>query len=107
VTPHTDTSGVFGAISSQSRRDMLGLLADREMPVTELAESFRMTISAVSQHLSVLRQAGLVSQRKDGKQRLYRTNPEPLAAVADWLDFYRPFWKDRLTKLGQYLEEHP
>ena len=86
---------------------MLGLLSLREMPVTELAEIFQMTISAVSQHLSVLRNAGLVTQRKDGKQRLYRTNPEPLQAVSEWLEFYRPYWKDRLTKLGQYLEENP
>jgi len=96
---------VFGAISAPSRRAMLAMLAQREMPVMELAESFDMTLSAVSQHLAILRDAGLVSQRKEGKQRFYRTDPEPLQAVADWLDFYRPFWNDRLHKLGKYLEE--
>lgn len=84
---------------------MLARLAQREMPVMELAESFDMTLSAVSQHLAILRDAGLVSQRKDGRQRLYRLEPEPLRAVADWVSFYEPFWNDRLHRLGRYLEE--
>ena len=83
------------------------MLAKEEMPVLEIAESFDMTLSAVSQHLSVLRQAGLVSQRKQGKQRLYRLEPGPLREVADWLSFYEPFWRGRLELLGQYLEENP
>lgn len=98
-------SDVFGAISAPSRRAMLAMLAKREMPVMELAESFDMTLSAVSQHLAILREAGLVSQRKEGRQRLYRLEAEPLKEIADWLEFYQPFWTDRLHKLGQYLEE--
>jgi DNA-binding transcriptional ArsR family regulator len=83
---------------------MLAMLAQRETPVMELAESFEMTLSAVSQHLTVLRQAGLVSQRKLGKQRLYSLNPEPLRLVEDWLSFYEPFWNSRLGQLGRYLD---
>jgi len=71
----------------------------------ELADSFSMTLSAVSQHLSVLREAGLVSLRQEGRQRFYRMNPEPLQQVADWLDFYQPFWTDKLNRLGKHLEE--
>jgi len=69
----------------------------------ELADSFDMTLSAVSQHLTVLRQAGLVTIRKDGRQRLYRLNPQPLRAVSDWLGFYEPFWTDKLADLGAFL----
>ncbi|AIE85357.1 ArsR/SmtB family transcription factor [Fimbriimonas ginsengisoli] len=107
MTGQAAPSDVFGAISAPSRRDMLRMLARREMPVMELAESFDMTLSAVSQHLGVLRDAGLVSLRKEGRQRMYRLNPEPLRAVAEWLEFYEPFWNDRLHQLGQYLEENP
>jgi DNA-binding transcriptional ArsR family regulator len=86
---------------------MLNMIARREMPVSELAESFDITLSAVSQHLGVLRQAGLVEQRKDGRKRLYRATPEPLKLVAEWLRYYEPFWSDRLEKLGEYLENNP
>ena len=71
----------------------------------ELAKTFDMTLSAVSQHLAVLRSAGLVDQRKQGRQRVYRTNPEPLRQVADWLQVYEPFWTGRLQELGRYLDE--
>jgi len=98
---------VFGAISAPARRELLRMLAVKEMPVLEIAESFDMTLSAVSQHLGVLRQAGLVAQRKQGKQRLYRLEPEPLREVADWLSFYEPFWRSRLERLGDYLEQNP
>jgi len=96
---------VFAAIAAPARRAMLQLLARHETPVMELAESFDMSLSAVSQHLSILREAGLVSLRKDGRQRLYRCNPEPLQVVADWLTFYEPFWTDRLKDLGAYLDK--
>lgn len=96
---------IFGAIAAPSRRAMLHMLAQREMPVTELAESFEMTLSAVSQHLGILRGVGLVSQRKDGKQRYYRLNPEPLREISEWLSFYQPFWTDKLKDLGKYLDE--
>jgi DNA-binding transcriptional ArsR family regulator len=98
-------SDVFGAISAPSRREMLRMLAGRETPVTVIAESFDMTLSAVSQHLTVLRHAGLVTLRKDGRQRLYRLNPQPLREVSDWLRFYEPFWNDKLGSLGEYLDE--
>ena len=98
---------MFGAISASNRREILLMLSKREMPVTELADAFDMTMSAVSQHLSILRDAGLVDLRKEGRKRIYHLTPEPLSEVADWIEFYKPFWTDRLEKLGQYLEENP
>lgn len=98
---------VYSAISAPARREILGCLARKEMPVQELAESFAMTLPAVSQHLAVLRDAGLVDVRKAGRQRIYRLKPEPLKAVADWVQTYERFWNDKLAALGEYLEENP
>jgi DNA-binding transcriptional ArsR family regulator len=100
------TDEVFSALAAPARREMLELLARRETPVMELAERFDMTLSAVSQHLAILRDAGLVTQRKEGRQRLYRLSPEPLQAVSNWLRFYEPFWSDRFERLGHYLDEN-
>lgn len=83
------------------------MLAGGELSVSELAEPFGMSLSAVSQHLAVLKEAGLVSQRKQGKHRMYRLEPAPLRKVDDWLAPYRTFWPDRLDRLGRYLEENP
>ena len=98
---------VFAAVAAPNRRAMMALLAHQELPVSELAASFAMTLSAVSQNLSVLRQAGLVTSRKEGKQRLYRLDPKPLREIADWLNEYETFWTDKLTDLGTYLQENP
>jgi DNA-binding transcriptional ArsR family regulator len=99
-------SDVFAAIAAPTRREILRRLAAAEMPVTELAGCFDMTMSAVSQHLGVLREAGLVNMRKEGKQRFYRLNADPLRDVSEWLSFYEPFWIDRLERLGDYLEKN-
>jgi DNA-binding transcriptional ArsR family regulator len=98
-------SNVFSAISAPARRDILARLSGGEMPVQQLAESFAMTLPAVSQHLSVLREAGLVSVRKDGRQRIYKLNAEPLKDVAAWVQDYEKFWTGKLAALGEYLKE--
>jgi DNA-binding transcriptional ArsR family regulator len=98
-------SDVFAAIADPTRRAILRQLGDGEQPVTALAASFASTLSAVSQHIRVLHDAGLVTVRKAGRERLYRLNPEPLKTVADWLSFYEPFWNRRLEALAAYLDE--
>ena len=75
---------VYRAIGDPTRRAMLDVLAERERPVEELVARFGVTYSAVSQHLSVLHEAGLVSRRAEGRRRLYRTVPGPLEAVHAW-----------------------
>jgi DNA-binding transcriptional ArsR family regulator len=60
----------------------------------------------VSQQLRILRRAGLVRERRDGRQRLYRLNPEPLKDVRDWMRAYEKFWTRKLRKLGDYLDRH-
>jgi len=64
----------------------------------------RMSQPALSQHLAVLRRANLVAQRRDGRRRLYRINPEPLREVVDWLEHYQRFWDIRFEALGAFLD---
>ncbi|MEM9003699.1 MAG: metalloregulator ArsR/SmtB family transcription factor [Cyanobacteria bacterium P01_F01_bin.86] len=96
---------VFAAIADPTRRSLLDRLREGEQPVKQLAAPFDMSMPAISQHLSVLCEVGLVVQRREGRQRFYRLNPEPLKQVADWVAYYERFWQDKLTRLGDYLEE--
>jgi DNA-binding transcriptional ArsR family regulator len=76
---------VFHAIADPTRRELLDRLAGGEQPVGRLAARIDMTLSAVSQHLRLLREAGLVVDRREGRERLYRLNPAPLHEVAGWV----------------------
>lgn len=75
-----------------------------EMTVNDLRASFSCSQSALSQHLAVLRRAGLVKRRKSGRRRLYRVNAEPLRELANWVQPFEPFWAQRLENLGKYLD---
>lgn len=94
---------VFQAIADPTRRALLDLLLESERPVKSLVERFPISQPAISQHLRVLRKAGLVSERRAGRQRLYRLEGEALAQVADWLAHYEEFWKAKLAALGRHL----
>jgi len=100
-------SDIFAAISAPARREILRVLANGEMPMQTIAASFSMTVPGVSQHLAVLRDAGLVSVRKDGRQRIYSLNARPLKDVAAWVQEYEKFWTQKLSVLGEYLKENP
>jgi DNA-binding transcriptional ArsR family regulator len=94
---------MFGVLAEPVRRQMLDLLRERERTVNELVEAIGLSQPAVSKHLKVLREAGLVEVRQDAQRRWYRLRPEPLAEVEAWLAPYRRFWTDRLDALEQYL----
>ena len=97
---------VFGAMANPTRRELLGLLRDGgTQPVQQLAEHFDMQRPSLSEHLKVLLDAGLVAERKAGRQRLYTLVPEPLQEVAEWLSPYERFWRGRLTALRELLDE--
>ncbi|MDP9035681.1 MAG: metalloregulator ArsR/SmtB family transcription factor [Myxococcota bacterium] len=96
---------VFHAIAHPARRAILVTLREGERPASELAEPFRMTFAAVSQHLRVLEEAKLVSVRRDGRQRLYRLRPRPLRSVITWIDEFASFFGERLDALGEYLDD--
>jgi DNA-binding transcriptional ArsR family regulator len=104
AAPSTD---VFHAIADPKRRQILDLLREGERPVGELVPHLGVTMGAVSQHLRVLREAGLVVQRKDGRHRRYSVDAAPLREVADWTESYSRFWKDRLRRLGHHLDGRP
>lgn len=98
------SSDVFLAIADPNRRKLIDLLSQRERPVKDLAPYFRMSQPGLSQHLRVLRTAGLVSRRCRGREQLYRTRAGKLMPVADWLLQIGRFWKRKLDALGTFLE---
>lgn len=89
------------AIADPIRRRVLELVRDRELPAGALAAQFDVSRPAVSKHLRVLREAGLVRERRQGKLRLYRADPAPLAELREWLDNY---WEQRLDALKEVAE---
>jgi DNA-binding transcriptional ArsR family regulator len=93
---------VVHAISEPRRREILRLVRDRELPAGEIAARFDVTRPTISQHLTVLRDAGLVSERREGTRRLYRARPEGLAELRSFLD---GFWEDSLERLKLAAEE--
>ena len=85
---------------------MLDLLAGSERSVGDITTRFEVSRPAVSQHLRVLLDAGLVAERRHGRERRYRLVPEQLAPVRDWLAFYERFWDDRLQRLQAQLSKN-
>ena len=95
----------FAALSDPTRRAILERLASGEATVGELAKPFAMSQPAVSKHLRVLKEAGLISQRRAAQRRPCRLEPEPLKEVADWIEEYRRLWDERLDRLDGYLRD--
>ena len=91
-------------LAEPRRLAILGLLRDGELPVGELVARLRMSQPAVSKHLRVLRDAGLVEVRADAQRRLYRIRPEPLAELDQWLATYRKLWAASLDRLEEHLD---
>jgi DNA-binding transcriptional ArsR family regulator len=89
------------ALAEPTRREILELVRERELPAGTIAARFDVTRSAISQHLRVLREAGLVTERRDGTRRCYRARPEGLAEVRTYLEC---FWTDRLAELKREAE---
>ncbi|NLY94628.1 MAG: winged helix-turn-helix transcriptional regulator [Myxococcales bacterium] len=96
-------SDVFAAISHPARRRMLDVLAEGDAPVKAIAAHFAMSRPAVSQHLRVLLDAGLVTEARHGRERRYRLAPDRLAPVRDWIAHYERFWDDRFDRLALHL----
>jgi DNA-binding transcriptional ArsR family regulator len=97
----------FAVLAEPRRREILDLLRDGERPVGDLVDHLDLSQPAVSKHLRVLRDAGLVEVRPDAQRRLYRLRPDPLAELDAWLAPYRRLWARSLDKLDQHLEENP
>ncbi|MBV9820876.1 MAG: winged helix-turn-helix transcriptional regulator [Actinobacteria bacterium] len=99
------TADAFNAIAEARRRQILDLLATGERDVTELGAALELPQPAVSKHLRVLREVGLVRVREDGRRRLYRADPASLKPVSDWLRDYERLWSARLDRLADVLSE--
>ena len=97
----------FAVLAEPTRRGILDLLRAGERPVNDLVDALRISQPAVSKHLKVLRDAGLVTVRADAQRRLYSLRPEPLSEVDAWLAPYRQLWTESLDKLEKHLEENP
>jgi len=103
-TTSLDIPDVFRAIADPTRRHLLDRLGEGEHTVSELLVPLPMSQPALSKHLRILREAGLVGVRKEGRQRRYRLEAARLQEVARWLSHYERFWTDRLDRLGDYLD---
>src|SRR5215471_17604346 len=95
---------VFEIIAEPNRRAILSLLASSEQSVGEIERQLHMSQPAVSKHLRVLRDAGIVEATVDAQRRLYRLKPEPLQEVDAWLDQFRRFWSAHIDALERHLD---
>jgi DNA-binding transcriptional ArsR family regulator len=96
---------VFSALADPTRREILVALAEEERSVGELAEPFKISLPAISKHLSVLERAGLISREREGRVRRCRLEPEPLADALQWIASYGRFWEDSFDSLERVLKQ--
>lgn len=98
-------STTFAALADPTRRAILARLAVGETSVNQLAEPFDISLPAISRHLKVLENAGLITRGRDAQWRPCKLNPEQLKTVDDWLDDYRRFWEESFDRLDEYLQK--
>ncbi len=97
----------FGALADPTRRAIVERLSGGEASVGELAEPFDMSLPAISKHLTVLENAGLLTRIRDGRVRHCQLIEEPMRDALDWIATYGRFWEDQLDSLGRFLEKSP
>lgn len=95
---------IFRAIADPTRRSIMAMLARGEHSLGDIAANYEMTRPAVTKHLKVLEQGGLIRVRARGRERLHALQPEALKTVSDWLDFFSQFWDEKLENLKQAVE---
>jgi DNA-binding transcriptional ArsR family regulator len=98
-------STTFAALADPTRRAILARLAVGESSVNQLAEPFDISLPAISRHLKVLENAGLITRGRDAQWRPCKLNPDRLKTVDDWLDDYRRFWEESFDRLDEYLQK--
>ncbi|HEY4125162.1 MAG TPA: metalloregulator ArsR/SmtB family transcription factor [Rhizomicrobium sp.] len=98
-------SATFSALADPTRRAILARLALGETSVKELAEPFEMSAPAISKHLKVLENAGLITRGRDAQWRPCKLEPQALKGVDEWLERYRRLWEERFDRLDEYLHE--
>ena len=98
------THDPFNAIAEPRRRRLLEVLGTQEMPVNEIVEKVGWSQPTVSKHLGVLKQVGLVKERREGRQRLYRVNAEGLKSIYDWVAPFQQYWSEKFDRLDDVLK---
>lgn len=98
---------VFQAISDPTRRDIIHLLSHQSLNLNTLAAHFDVSRPAISKHIKILNECGIVIIRQDGRERYCHADLKKLKEVDRWLDNFRKFWNRKLDALGDYLEKHP
>ncbi len=96
---------VFQAISDPTRREIIDLLSSRPLNLNTVARHFNVSRPAISKHIKILIECGLINVRQDGRERYCRTDLQKLKEVDRWLDRYRKFWNHKLDVLGDFLED--
>ncbi len=96
---------IFQALADPSRRSIFEVLTRGEAGVKELTMQFDISQPAVSQHLAVLKEAGLVSSRREGRRVYYRVEPNGMKPLIDWIAHYKAFWPEHISRLDQLLAE--
>lgn len=99
------THDTFNAVAEPKRRQVLEALGTEELSVNEIVERLGWNQPMVSKHLGVLKKVGLVRERRVGRQRLYRVNPERLKPIHDWVTPFERFWNERFDRLDEVLQE--
>lgn len=94
----------FSALADPTRRAVLDMLRRGRQPAGQIAQAFPISRPAISKHLRLLRRAHLVQEQREGRNRFYELNPEPLKTVDSWLDQYRSFWSTSLASLKAFVE---
>lgn len=102
-----DAVDVFRAIADPTRRALIDALRDGPRPVNSLAEAFPVSRPAISKHLRILRESGVVTETRQGRERIYRLKPATLRPIDHWILTYRRFWQGHLDALKQYMETNP
>ena len=107
VTYSSNPEPAFQALADPTRRAVLDLLRRGSQPAGQIASAFPVSRPAISKHLRLLRRAHLVREHREGRNRVYELNPEPLRAVDNWIEQYRIFWTNSLNNLKAFVEaEH-
>lgn len=96
---------VFQAIADPVRRDIIALLADKALTVNEVAENFDISRPAISKHLKILQECGIISYSQQGRERICYIQPKTLIPVSHWVDQYRALWEEKLDSFENYLME--
>jgi DNA-binding transcriptional ArsR family regulator len=96
---------VFQAIADPNRRAIIGLLATQKLTVNAVAEYFPISRPAVSRHIKILKECGLVVVRRQGRERYCEVRLDKLDEVSDWVEKYQKVWEQRLNRLDEYLSE--